>query len=195
MLLFLARGQLNGKSGFELRGKKLGIHAFGNVGSLVAQIAKGFMMDVYAYDPFVTKEKIEALGIKVFTDMKEMYKTCDFISLHLPKTKDTIKLINYELLSLMPIGAAVINTARKEVIDENCIKIIMSERKDFRYATDITPDNDADMKLFGERYFTTPKKMGAQTEEANINAGIAAARQIVSFFENDDTTFQVNKKK
>ena len=192
MLLYLARSQFSGKSGNELRGKKIGIHAFGNVGSLVAQIAKGFGMDTYAYDPFVPKEKIETQGIKVFTDMHEMYRTCDYISLHLPKTKDTIKLINYDLLSIMPEGATVINTARKEVICEDSVLKMMKTRSDFRYATDITPDNDQEMKTFGERYYSTPKKMGAQTEEANINAGIAAAKQIVAFFEKGDTTFKVN---
>jgi D-3-phosphoglycerate dehydrogenase len=193
MMISLARNNFSGKGGFELRGKKIGIHAFGAVGSLVARIAKGFGMDTYVYDPYVAKEKVEAEGIKYFTDMKDMYRTCEYISLHLPKNAETIKLINFDLLSLMPPNATVINTARKEIIDEDSIKRIMELREDFRYATDITPDNEAEMKKFGERYFATPVKMGAQTEEANINAGIAAAKQIVGFFEKNDTRFKVNK--
>ena len=192
MMIYLARGKFNGKSGTELRGKKIGIHAYGNVGRYVASIAKGFAMEVYAFDPFVAKEKMTAEGIKVCNDVKEMYKTCEYISLHMPKTKETTKSINFDLLSLMPTGATLINTARAEVVCEDSILKIMETRKDFRYATDITPTNDADMQKFGERYYATPKKMGAQTEEANINAGIAAAEQIVAFFENGDTKFKVN---
>ncbi|MCL2064138.1 MAG: NAD(P)-binding domain-containing protein [Candidatus Cloacimonetes bacterium] len=192
MMIYLARGKFNGKSGTELRGKKLGIHAYGNVGRFVAMIAKGFGMEVYAYDPFVAKEKMEADGLKVFTEMKELYKNCEYISLHLPKTKDTVKSINYDVLSQMPEGATLINTARAEVVCEESIVKIMEERKDFRYATDITPSNDKEMQIYGDRYFATPKKMGAQTEEANINAGIAAANQIVNFFEKADISFKVN---
>ena len=192
MMVYLARGKYNGKSGSELRGKKLGIHAYGNVGRYVASIAKGFGMDVYAYDPFVERSKIEADGIKVFEDVKEMYAVCDYISLHLPKTKTTVKSINYDLLSIMPEHGTLINTARGEVICEDSIVRIMKERKNFKYGTDITPENEETMKQFNERYFSTPKKMGAQTEEANINAGLAAAEQIVAFFEKGDTTFKVN---
>ncbi len=194
MMIYLARGKFNGKSGSELRDKKIGIHAYGNVGRFVATIAKGFGMEVYAYDPFVAKEKMEAEGIKVVDKMEDLYKNCEYVSLHLPKTKDTVKSINYDLLSLMPKGAVLINTARKEVVCEESIVKIMSERKDFRYATDITPDNDAEMvEKFADRYFATPKKMGAQTEEANVNAGLASANQIVNFFEKGDITFKVNK--
>jgi len=197
MMIYLARCKFNGKSGFELKDKKIGIHAYGYVGRFVARIAKGFGMDVYAYDPFVAKEKyglllIEADGVKVVEDVKELYKTCEYISLHMPKTKDTVKSINYDLMSLMPEGATVINTARAEVVCEDSMVKMMDTRKDFKYATDITPENDEKMKSYGDRYFSTPKKMGAQTEEANINAGIAAAKQIVGFFEKGDTTFKVN---
>ena len=192
MMVYIARGQFNGKSGTELKDKKLGIHAYGNVGKLVAKIAHGFGMEVYAFDPYVPKEVIEKDGIKVLTEMKDLYKTCEYVSLHLPKTKETVKSINYDLFSLMPEGATLINSARSEVVDEEALVKIMTERKDFRYATDVTPENDTGLKTFGERYYTTPKKMGAQTEEANINAGIAAARQIVAFFEENDVRFKVN---
>jgi len=192
MMIYMARGKYNGKSGTELKDKKIGIHAYGNVGRYVARIAKGFGMDVYAFDPFVPKEKMEAEGIKVFTDVAEMYKTCEYISLHLPKTKETTGSINYELLSLMPSGATLINTARAEVVCETSLIKMMETRKDFKYAADVTPSNDSDLKAFGERYFATPKKMGAQTEEANINAGLAAATQIVGFFEKNDVTCKVN---
>jgi D-3-phosphoglycerate dehydrogenase len=193
MMLYMARGRFNGKSGFELKGKKIGIHAYGAVGRIVARIAKGFEMDVYAYDPFVTREVIEADGIKACTDAKDMYMTCNYISLHMPKNKDTVKSINYDLLSLLPVGATVINTARKEVVCEESMLKMMTKRKDyFHYATDITPDNEDAMKAFGDQYFSTPKKMGAQTEEANINAGLAAATQIVNFFEKGDISCKVN---
>jgi D-3-phosphoglycerate dehydrogenase len=192
MMIYLARGKFNGKSGTELRGKNLGIHAYGNIGRFVAKIAKGFGMEVYAYDPFVPKEKMEADGIKVFTDVKEMYKKCEYISLNMPKNKETTKSINYELLSTMPIDSTLINTARAEVICEESLIKMMENRKDFKYATDIAPSNEEAMKAFGERYYATPKKMGAQTEEANINAGIAAAVQIVNFFEKGDITCKVN---
>jgi D-3-phosphoglycerate dehydrogenase len=192
MMIYLARGKFNGKSGFELRGKKIGIHAYGYIGKLVANIAKGFDMAVYAYDPFVAKEKIEADGVIAVKDVKELYKKCEYVSLHMPKTKETTKSINFDLMSLMPEGATVINTARAEVVCEESMVKMMETRKDFKYATDITPDNDEQMKSFGDRYFSTPKKMGAQTEEANINAGIAAAEQIVAFFENNDVKFKVN---
>ena len=192
MMVYIARGQFNGKSGTELKEKRLGIHAYGNVGRLVAKIAQGFGMEVYAYDPFLKKEDIEKDGVKAVGEPKELYETCEYVSLHLPKTKETTKSINYGLLSLMPEGATLINTARSEVVCEESLIKIMTERKDFKYATDVTPENDAALKAFGERYYTTPKKMGAQTEEANINAGIAAAKQIVAFFENNDVRFKVN---
>ena len=192
MMIYLARGKFNGKSGTELRKKRLGIHAYGNVGHFVAKIAKGFDMDVYAYDPFVSAEKMLAEGLIVVNNMNDLYKTCDYVSLHLPKTKETVNSINYDLLSTMPEGATLINTARAEVVCEESMVRIMEERKDFRYATDIEPKNNDVMTKFGDRYYATPKKLGAQTEEANINAGIAAAEQIVAFFEKGDVRFKVN---
>jgi D-3-phosphoglycerate dehydrogenase len=193
MMLYLARSSFNGKSGSELRGKKLGIHAYGNVGYYVAQIAKGFGMTVYAFDPFVTKERMQQDGINPVESVEELYSTCEYISLHLPKTKDTVRFVNYKLLSLMPQGACLINTARKEVVCDDGILMMLEERKDFKYATDIESDKHAEMGKYVPRYFATPKKMGAQTEEANINAGLAAARQIVNFFEKGDISFKVNK--
>ncbi len=193
MMVFLARNAYNGKSGFELRNKKIGLHAYGNVGQYVAKIAHGFGMEVYAYDPYVTAERMKADGVIPVEKMEDLYKNCEYISLHLPKTKETVKSINYDLLSLMPEGATLINTARKEVIDEEAVLRMFQDRKDFKFATDIEPDYKAEFGKFLPRFFTTPKKMGAQTEEANVNAGLAAARQIVNFFEKNDKTFQVNK--
>ncbi len=193
MMVFQARNHFNGKPGTELKGKKLGIQAYGNVGKNVARIAKGFGMTVCAFDPFVPKEAIEADGVTVYDDLKAMYADCDYISLHIPATPQTIKSIDYALLSSLKQGATLVNTARKEVINEEDLLKIFSDRPDFRYVSDIAPDNRETIeKEFGDRCFFTPKKMGAQTAEANINAGIAAARQIIAFFENSDTTFKVN---
>lgn len=194
MMLYAARKGFNGKSGSELRGKTIGIHAFGNVGRYVAIIAKGFGMDVYAFDPFVKKEDIEKAGVKVVNSVEELYKTCQYVSLHIPANDKTKKSIGHALLSTMPAGATLINTARKEVIDEEGLVKLMEERKDFQYLSDVTPDNSAVYaEKFAGRYVFTAKKMGAQTEEANINAGIAAAKQIVGFLERGDKTYQVNK--
>lgn len=194
MMVYQARGHFNGKSGSELREKTIGIHAYGNVGKLVAKIAKGFGMEVYAFDPFVSKEEIEKDGVIALNSVEELYKTCQYISLHIPANDKTKKSINYALLSSMPEGAALVNTARKEVINEDDLLKIMEERKDFTYMSDIAPDCAA---VFAEKYdgrfYFTPKKMGAQTEEANVNAGIAAAEQIVDFIENGNITFKVNK--
>ena len=193
MLVFQARNYFNGKPGTELKGKKLGIHAYGHVGKNVARIAKGFGMEVFAFDPFVDKADIEADSVSVFDNVEEMYSTCDYVSLHIPANKQTIKSINYALLSKMKEGATLINTARKEVIDEEDLLKIFNNRNDFRYIADITPDNRENIeKEFGDRCFFTPKKMGAQTAEANINAGIAASNQIIAFLEKGDTTFKVN---
>jgi len=193
MMVFQARNHFNGKAGSELKGKKLGIQAYGHVGKNVARIAKGFGMEVFAFDPFVAKEAIEADGVTVFEELEEMYKTCDYISLHIPANKHTIKSVNYDLLSKMKSGATLVNTARKEVVDEEGLLKMFQERDDFNYVSDIAPDNkDVIEKEFGDRCFFTPKKMGAQTAEANINAGIAAANQIIAFFENGDTSFKVN---
>ena len=194
MMVYAARGFFNGKPGTELKGKTLGIHAYGNVGRLVAKVAKGFGMQVSAFDPFIPADKIEADGVKVYASEDELYSNNQYISLNIPATPKTTKSINSGLLNKMPKGATLLNTARKEVIDEDSLAKLFEEREDFKYVSDIAPDN-ADMLLekFPGRVYFTPKKMGAQTAEANINAGIAAARQIVNFINNGDTTFQVNK--
>lgn len=193
MMIFQARNHYNGTSGTELKGKTLGIHAYGNVGRYVASIAKGFGMEVMAFDPFVKKENIEADGVKVVETVEELYSSCQYISLHIPANDKTKKSINFELLNSMPKGATLVNTARKEVIHEEDLLKLMEARADFRYLSDIAPDCKADFEAkFDGRFFFTPKKMGAQTSEANINAGVAAAKQIVGFLKNGDTTFQVN---
>ncbi len=193
MLVFAVRNFYNGKSGSELKGKRLGILAFGNVGRNVARIAKGFGMEVSAYDAFCPADVIEAAGVHACKDQAELFATNDVVSLHIPATAETIQSINYELVNKMPKGAILVNTARKEVINEPELLKLMAERADIKYVTDIMPDADADFKAFEGRYFSTPKKMGAQTAEANINAGIAAAKQIAAFFADGCTKFQVNK--
>lgn len=194
MMVFMARNQFNPGTGGELLGKKLGIHAYGNVGRLVAKIAKGFGMDVYAFDPFVTPEKMAAEGIKTCQSVEELYSTCQYISLHIPANNETKKSIGYHLLSKMPKGGCLINTARKEVIHEEELVKVLEERADLKYITDIAADNQAELnEKFGTRVFATPKKMGAETAEANINAGLASANQIIKFFQTGDTTFKVNK--
>jgi len=194
MMVYGARGLFSGKSGTELRGKKLGIHAFGYVGKYVALIAKGFGMDIYAYDPFVPKETIASAGVKPVDSAEELYKTCQYISLHMPANDKTKKSINASLLSLMPNDGVLVNTARKEVIQEEDLIKVMEEKPKFQYLTDVAPDAfEAFQEKFAGRYFATPKKMGAQTEEANTNAGIAAAEQIRDFFEKGDVKFKVNK--
>jgi D-3-phosphoglycerate dehydrogenase len=194
MMVYLSRGCFNGKSGTELLDKTIGLHAYGNVGKRVAAIARGFGMEVHAFDPFVPREDIEKDGVKVAGSVEELYKNCQFVSLHIPANEKTIKSINYDLLNLMPKGATLVNTARKEVIDEESLLRIFADRPDFRYISDIAPDCAPEIiSKYEGRYYFTPKKMGAQTAEANINAGIAAANQIVRFFKTGDTTFQVNK--
>lgn len=194
LMLHLARRAYNGKPGTELKGKKLGIHAYGNIGLLVNKIAKGFGMDVAAFDPYVSKDRMENDGVECVQSVDKLYETCDYVSVHLPKIKETIGLINYNLMSKMKTGAAVINTARQEVVDEAGLMKMLEDRSDFMYAADVAPNNRDELEeKFGVRVFFTAKKMGAQTEEANINAGIAAITQIVNFLENGDRTFQVNK--
>lgn len=193
MLVYVARNHFNGKSGHELMGRRLGLLAFGNVGRNVARIAKGFGMEVSAYDAFVPAEAIEKEGVHACKDQKELFEISDVLSLHIPATPETIKSINYDMVNLMPKGGILVNAARKEVIDEEGLLKLMNEREDLRYIADIMPDMDEEFKKFGTRYFATPKKMGAQTAEANINAGIAAARQINAFFTDGCTMFQVNK--
>lgn len=193
MLVYVARNHFNGKSGHELMGRRLGLLAFGNVGRNVARIAKGFGMEVSAYDAFVPAEAIEKEGVHACKDQKELFEISDVLSLHIPATPETIKSINYDMVNLMPKGGILVNAARKEVIDEEGLLKLMNEREDLRYIADIMPDMDEEFKKFGTRYFATPKKMGAQTAEANINAGIAAARQINAFFTDGCAKFQVNK--
>jgi len=193
MMVYQARNHYNGTSGTELCCKKLGIHAYGNVGKLVAKIAKGFGMEVLAFDPFVAKEVIEADGVTVVDTVEELYSTCDYISLHIPANKHTIKSINYDLLSRMKDNAVLVNTARKEVIDEDEMLKIFEEKEGFKYLSDIAPANkDVLLDLYPSRCFFTPKKMGAQTSEANINAGKAAANQIINYINKGDTTYKVN---
>ncbi len=194
MMIMAARNFYNGKPGTELKNKTLGIHAYGNVGRLVGNLAKGFGMKIYAFDPFLKKEDIQKDGTIAVETVEELYEKSQYISLHIPANEHTKQSINYNLLNLMPKGATLINTARKEVINENDIIKLMEDRNDFKYVSDIAPDNkDVLAEKFDNRYFFTPKKMGAQTAEANINAGIAAINQIINFFEKDDRTFQVNK--
>ena len=193
LLVYGVRNFYNGKSGSELMGKKLGILAFGNVGRNVARIAKGFGMEVYAYDAFCPKEAIEAAGVTAVDSQDALFENCDVVSLHIPATPETKQSINAALVSKMKKNAILINTARKEVITESELLKLMEERTDIKYITDIMPDADADFRKFEGRYFSTPKKMGAQTAEANINAGIAAAKQINAFFKDGCTKFQVNK--
>lgn len=194
LAVYAVRNFYNGTSGTELAGKKLGIHAYGNVGRNVARIAKGFNMEVYAFDPFLSAEAIEKEGVKAVKTVEELYSTCEFVSLHIPATAETKNSINYELLNKLPKKALLINTARKEVINEAEIVKLMQDRTDVKYVTDIMPSNHAEMaEKFEGRYFSTPKKMGAQTAEANTNAGIAAANQIVDFIKNGNERFRVNK--
>ena len=193
LLVFAVRNFYNGKSGSELKGKKLGILAFGNVGRNVARIAEGFGMEVYAYDAYCPKEVIEKSGVKAVDSQDALFETCDIVSLHIPATPETKESINYALVSKLHKGGILVNTARKAVINEPELIKLMTEREDLKFVTDVKPDADEEFQKFEGRYFSTPKKMGAQTAEANINAGIAAAKQINAFFKDGDTKFQVNK--
>lgn len=193
LLVYAVRNFYNGKSGSELKGKKLGILAFGNVGRNVARIAKGFGMDVYAYDAFCLKEAIEAAGVKAVDSQDALFENCDVVSLHIPATPETKQSINAALVGKMKKGGILVNTARKEVINEPELLKLLEERTDLKYVSDIMPDAHEEFCKFEGRYFATPKKMGAQTAEANINAGIAAAKQINAFFADGCTKFQVNK--
>ena len=193
MMVYAVRNLFNGKAGTELMGKKLGILAFGNVGRNVARIAKGFGMDVYAYDAYCPASVIEAAGVHAVANQDALFEQCDVVSLHIPATAETKESINYALVNKMKKGGVLVNTARKEVINEPELVKLMSEREDLKFVTDIKPDADAEFAKFEGRYFATPKKMGAQTAEANINAGIAAAKQINAYFATGDTKFQVNK--
>lgn len=194
MMIYMSRAQFNPSTGTEIMGKKLGVQAFGNVGRLVGQKAEALGMKVMAVDPFISAEKLREMGAEPAADVKDLYSNCDFVSIHIPATPETIKSIGYDLITSMPKGACLVNAARKEVIDEEGLEKALEDRPDLKYASDLLPDNYAALKeKFGTRVFATPKKMGAQTAEANINAGLAAARQIAGFFENGCTKFQVNK--
>ena len=194
MMIYVARNGYDGSSGVELKGKKIGIHAYGNVGYCVAVIAKGLGMEVYAFDPFVAKEKIEADGVKVVDSVEDLYSACNYVSLHIPATATTKKSINFELLNKMPKGGVLVNTARKEVVNEEELLQLMEARPDFKYISDVAPDcTPVFEEKYKGRFLFTAKKMGAQTAEANVNAGVAAAKQIVSFFDTGNQTFRVNK--
>ena len=194
MMVMAVRNFYNGTSGSELKGKKLGIHAYGNVGRNVARIAKGFGMEIYAFDAYCPKELIEADGVIPVESPETLYETCNVVSIHIPATPGTRMSINYNLLGRMPKNGLIVNTARKEVINEIELVKVMEDRPDLKYVTDIMPDDHAELnEKFAGRYFTTPKKMGAQTAEANINAGIAAAKQIVGFLNEGCEKYRVNK--
>jgi D-3-phosphoglycerate dehydrogenase len=195
MMVYMARNQFNPGTGSELQGKTLAIHAYGNVGRLVGLKGKALGMNVIAYDPFITDDAVfERDGVKKMNSIAELYAAADYLSLHIPATAETKGSIGYDLAMSMPKGATIVNTARKEVINEEGLMKAMTEREDLKYITDIAPDaKDAYAEKFGKRYFGTPKKQGAETAEANVNAGLAAARQIVDFFVNGNVRFQVNK--
>lgn len=194
MMIFMCRNQFTPATGSEIMGKKVGIQAFGNVGRLVGEKASAMGMSVMAIDPFIPAEKILQAGAVPAKSLEELYSSCDFISVHIPATPQTIGSIGYDLITKMPKGGCLVNTARKEVIDEAGLAKALEERQDIKYITDVAPDNIAELKgKFGVRVFATPKKMGAQTAEANMNAGLAAARQIIDFLETGNKKFQVNK--
>jgi D-3-phosphoglycerate dehydrogenase len=195
MMIYMARNKFTPGTGTELKGKRLGIHAYGNVGRLVGRCGKALGMEVSAYDPFITDAAyFEAEGVRKVDSVEELYSTADYVSIHIPATPQTKGSIGYDLLKGMPKGATIINTARKEVIDEAGLMQVLTEREDMKYATDVAAENQAELdEKFGKRVFTTAKKMGAETAEANINAGLAAARQTVGYLKDGITKFQVNK--
>ncbi|MCK9583488.1 MAG: 3-phosphoglycerate dehydrogenase [Candidatus Cloacimonetes bacterium] len=193
MMIYLARGKFNGKSGMEIAGKKLVLFGYGHIARLVARMAQGIGMAVYAYDPYISADIMTKDNVKPLTKVEDIFKTGDYVSLHIPSNSETKKSINWELLSLLPEGATLVNTARKEVIDEDGLLKAFADKKGFRYVSDVAPDNlDKINEEYADRIFCTPKKMGAQTAEANVNAGIAAARQIIGYLEKGDKTFKVN---
>ena len=194
MMIYISRNQFTPGTGTELKGKTLGIQAYGNVGRLVAAHAKSFGMKIMAFDPFVPADKIQAEGVEVAASLEDLYAKSDFVSLHIPATNETKNSIGYALLSRMPKGGCLVNTARKEVINEPELVKVLEERQDLKYITDIAAGNQAELnEKFGKRVFATPKKMGAETAEANVNAGVAAANQICDFFATGNRKFQVNK--
>jgi len=194
LMLYQIRSGFSGKTGTELRGKTIGLHGFGNVGKYVADIAKGFGMDIYAYDPFVSERVMKNNSAKQSINLAELYNKCQYISIHLPFNEITRKSVRYDLIKTMPHNGVLVNTARKEVIDENGLLKIFEERPDFSYLADVEPDCMAEFEeKYKGRFIFTAKKMGAQTEEANINAGVAAARQIADYFKTGNEKFRINK--
>lgn len=194
MMIFMSRNQFTPGTGMEIKGKKLGIQAYGNVGRLVAEKAKALGMEVMAYDPFVPAEKMLADGVTPADSLEKMYEQCNFISLHIPAIPATIGSINYNLVSRMPKGGCLVNTARKEVINEAELEKVLTDRPDLKYVTDVAAVHQEDLNSkFPKQVFSTPKKMGAETAEANINAGLAAAQQICDYFATGCTKFQLNK--
>ena len=194
MMIFMSRNLFTPGTGMEIRGKKLGIQAYGNVGRLVAEKAKALGMEVQAFDPFVPAEKMLAEGVTPAESLEKMYEQCNFVSLHIPAIPATIGSINYDLISRMPKGGCLVNTARKEVINEAELEKVLTDRPDLKYVTDVAAVHQEDFNTkFPKQVFATPKKMGAETAEANINAGLAAARQICGFFATGCTKFQLNK--
>ena len=194
MMIFMSRNRFTPGTGSEIQGKTLGIQAYGNVGKLVAAKAKALGMKVMAFDPYVPAEKMQEEGVSPAQSLEQMYESCDFISLHIPATPQTVGSIGYNLISRMPKGGCLVNTARKEVINEAELAKVLEERTDLKYVTDVAAATRAELdEKFGKRVFATPKKMGAETAEANVNAGLAAARQIVAYFAEGCTKFQLNK--
>lgn len=194
MMIFMSRNQFTPGTGMEIKGKKLGIQAYGNVGRLVAEKAKALGMEVMAYDPFVAAEKMLSEGVTPAESLEQMYEQCNFISLHIPAIPATIGSINYNLVSRMPKGGCLVNTARKEVINEAELEKVLTDRPDLKYVTDVAAVHQEDLNSkFPKQVFATPKKMGAETAEANINAGLAAAQQICDYFATGCTKFQLNK--
>lgn len=194
MLVTLIRNRYNGTSGTELKDKTLGIHAYGQVGRNVARIAKGFGMKVSALDPFVSDDVIAADGLTPLHSIEDLYRNNQYVSLHIPANDQTKKSITKELIEMLPKNGVLINAARKEVIDEDGLAKALEERPDIRYVADVKPDNAEALEAkYPERVLFTPKKMGAQTAEANIKAGIAAAEQVVAYLKDGWNKFQVNK--
>lgn len=194
MLIYAMRNFYSGTSGFELKGKNIGILAYGHVGRNVARIAKGLKMNVFAYDTFCPSASMEEDGVQCISDLEELFRRCQIVSLHIPLTEETIGSVNRKLMNLMPEHAVLINTARKEIMNEDDLLEVFNTRVDFKYVSDIQPDkHDQFQASFADRYYSTPKKMGAQTAEANINAGIAAAEEVVEYLLSGNEQFRVNK--
>lgn len=194
LLIFTLRNQFNGTSGSEMKGKRLGLMAFGAIAKNLARIAQGLGMEISAFSPTNHPQKIREAGFKAYEKLEDLFKENDIVSLHIPSTPETKGSIGYSLIAAMPKNGILVNSARQDIIDEEGLLKALTERTDLRYVTDLKLKNhDQAVELLDERYVFTPKKMGAQTKEANINAGLAAARQIVGYLKEGDNTFQVNK--